>query len=122
MSDAFEKPMDWIGSAKKDLLAFPAEVIQSIGYGLGFVQLGRTPDNAKMLHGLGSGVWELVENAADGTYRAVYVVRFEKVIYVLHCFQKKSKKGTSTPKPDMDLIRQRLGTAQSDYAENYEKK
>lgn len=94
--------------------------MQNFGYGLGFVQQGRTPDNAKMLHGLGRGVWELVEDEDGNTYRAVYCVRFEKAVYVLHCFQKKSKKGIAPPKPDLDVIRQRLSAAQADYRERYE--
>lgn len=122
MANSSEKPIRWLGSAKKDLLKFPDKVIRDIGYGLSLVQGGLIPDSAKVLHGLGSGVWELIENALDGTYRAVYVVRFGNIIYVLHCFQKKSKQGTTTPKPDMDLIRRRLATAQSDYAEKHEKK
>ena len=119
MTTPSEKPIEWLASSKKDLLSFPEEVIQNIGYGLGFVQLGFTPDNAKPLHGLGSGVWELVEDHDSNTYRGVYVVRFEKVVYVLHCFQKKSKKGSATPKPDLDLIRHRLAAAQADYEERY---
>jgi len=117
MTNPEEKPLAWVASAKKDLLSFPTEVIQNIGYGLGFVQLGVTPDNAKPLHGLGSGVWELVEDADGDTYRGVYVVRFEKVVYVLHCFQKKSKKGSATPKPDINVIRRRLAAAEADYKE-----
>jgi phage-related protein len=114
-----EKPIEWVASAKKDLLSFPAEVIRNIGFGLGFIQMGRTPDNAKVLHGLGSGVWELVEDHRDGTYRAAYVVRFEKAVYVLHCFHKKSKSGVATPKQDIDLIKQRLMAAEANYKRKY---
>ncbi len=64
---------------------------------------------AKPLKGFGStGILEVVENADGGTYRAVYTVKFENAVYVVHCFQKKSTKGIATPKPDMDLIRARL--------------
>ena len=119
MANPREKPVYWMAGAKKDLSAFPAEVMQNVGYGLGFVQLGHTPDNAKMLHGFGSGVWELVEDDDGNAYRAVYCVRFEKAVYVLHCFQKKSKKGSATPKPDLDVIRQRLSAAQADYHRRY---
>lgn len=62
---------------------------------------------------------EIIENFSSGTYRAVYTVRFEKVIYVLHCFQKKSRHGIKTPKQDMDLIKQRLKLAEEDYKANY---
>jgi len=114
-----EKPIAWVASAKKDLLALPADVIQNIGYSLGFVQAGITPDNAKPMHGLGSGVWELVEDTDGNAFRGVYVVRFEEVVYVLHCFQKKSRKGSATPKSDMDLIRLRLAAAEADYRLHY---
>ena len=55
---------------------------------------------------------EVVENDGSGTYRAVYAVRFANAVYVLHCFQKKSAHGITTPKPDMDLIRERLKAAE----------
>ena len=119
MANPREKPLHWIASAKKDLLEFPADVIQDMGYGLGFVQRGRTPDGAKMMRGFGSGVWELAEDNDGNTYRAVYCVRFAKAVYVLHCFQKKSKKGIATPRPDLDVIRQRLSAAQGDYLRRY---
>jgi phage-related protein len=56
---------------------------------------------------------ELVEDDAAGTYRAVYTVRFEKAVFVLHCFQKKSKRGIATPKRDMEIIRARLMLAEA---------
>jgi phage-related protein len=69
--------------------------------------------DAKPLRGFGSaGVLEVVESAEGGTYRAVYTVRFADAVYVLHCFQKKSTHGIATPKPDMDLIRDRLKIAE----------
>ncbi len=117
MTNPSEKPIEWLASTKKDLLAFPEEVQRNFGYGLGFVQLGFTPANAKPLHGFGSGVWELVQNHDGNAYRGVYVVRFAEVIYVLHCFQKKSKKGVETPRPDLDMIRRRLFEAQALYQE-----
>jgi phage-related protein len=119
MTNPREKPIEWLASAKKDLSEFPEDVRRSVGYGLGFVQLGLTPSNAKPLHGLGSGVWELVEDHDGNAYRGVYVVRFENVIYVLHCFQKKSKKGRETPRPDLEVIRRRLADAQADYQQRF---
>ena len=92
----------------------PEEVQRTFGYGLFQAQCGKRPDNAKSLSGFGSaGVVELVEDTADSTYRAVYTARFGATVYVLHCFQKKSKQGRATPKPDMDLIRQRLKMAET---------
>jgi len=75
---------------------------------------------AKPLKGfVGAGVLEIIENFFGNTYRAVYTVRFEKVVYVLHCFQKKSKHGIKTPQQDIDLIKQRLKVAEEDYQANY---
>ena len=105
------KPLDFIGTARKDLKKFPQTVRDNIGFDLYEVQRGKTPATAKSLKGL-PGVMELVERYRKDTYRAVYVTNIEDVIYVLHCFKKKSKQGIKTPKGDMDLIRQRLRVAQ----------
>ena len=108
------KPLAWIASAKKDLLTFPEEVIQDFGYALYVAQCGDKPSNAKPLKGFGgAGVLEIVENHDGDTYRAVYTVRFEDAIYVLHCFQKKSKTGVATPQQEMELVRRRLLVAEA---------
>jgi phage-related protein len=79
-------------------------------------QIGRRAPSAKPLRGLGgAGVLEIVEDHQTDTYRAVYTVKFSDLIYVLHAFQKKSKKGIATPKPDIDLIKKRLRVAEEDY-------
>ena len=114
-----EKPLHWVGSAKKDLLAFPEQVIDDFGYALGAVQIGAMPAHAKPWKGEGPGVLELVESHAGDTYRAVYTVRFEKAVYVLHCFQKKSPSGIRTAKTDIDLIHARLKAAAKDYEERH---
>lgn len=107
------KPLEWIGSAWKDLNAMPVEIKRTFGFALHLAQLGQQHGNAKVLKGFGSaGVLEVVEDSSDGTFRAVYTVKFADAIYVLHCFQKKSKQGISTPKSDMDLIKARLKAAQ----------
>ena len=109
---AREKPLEWIGSAKKDLLALPTDVRKFFGHALDFAQRGDRHDAAKTLKGFGgAGVIEVVENDAGGTYRAVYTVRFEEAVFVLHCFQKKSKSGIATPKEDLNIIRARLKVA-----------
>lgn len=98
-------------AALKDLKEFPAKVQRSIGYALDMAQRGEKSDYAKPLHGSdfpGAGVLEIVQDFQTDTYRAVYTVRYAEAIYVLHCFQKKAKKGIATPKADMDLIKQRL--------------
>jgi phage-related protein len=116
-----EKPLHWVGSAKKDLLVLPDEVIDDFGYALGAVQLGATPAHAKPWKGEGPGVLELVENHRGDTFRAVYKVRFAKAVYVLHCFQKKSPSGIKTAQSDIDLIHERLKLAQLHYKDHHER-
>ena len=115
-----EKKLDFIGSSRKDIRAFPEEVKDDIGYALFEAQEGKKPTNAKPLKGFGgAGVLEIIENFSGDTYRAVYTVSFKKVIYVLHCFQKKSKRGIKTSQRDIDLIKKRLKAAEEDYKTNY---
>ena len=103
------KPLFWLGSSKKDLLALPVDVRKFFGHTLDTAQRGEQHEAAKVLKGFGSaGVLEIVEDDSGGTYRTVYTVRFAQAIFVLHVFQKKRKRGIETPKPDMDIIRQRL--------------
>ena len=116
---ASEKPLHWVSSAKKDLLGFPALVIDSFGYLLGVVQAGGMPPAAKPWKGEGPGVFELVEDWRGDTWRVVFVVRFEKAVYVLHSFQKKSPSGVRTASQDVGLIRERLTTARADYEVRY---
>lgn len=117
-----EKPLLWVGSAKKDLLTFPEAAVDNIGYALGLVQFGGLPPTAKPWKGEGPGVFEIVENQLGGTFRAVYTVRFSRAVYVLHCFQKKSPTGIRTAKTDIDLIGERLKQASADYEVRYGKK
>ncbi len=91
----------------------PEVVRRALGLSLYAVQCGETPPNSKSLRGF-SGVVELKENDARGTYRTVYAVKLSDAIYVLHVFQKKSKSGIATPKPDMDVIKLRLKLAEAD--------
>jgi phage-related protein len=107
-----EKPLKWIASSYKDHMALPADVRRLFGFALSLAQTGGRHVAAKVLKGFGgAGVLEVVEDDAGGTYRAVYTVRFEEAVFVLHCFQKKSKRGIATPKEDMDIIRDRLKVA-----------
>jgi phage-related protein len=111
------KPLEWVGRALDELMAMPTPVRRSMGYALRFAQGGAKPDNVKPLRGFkGAGVLEVVEDYDGDTYRAVYTVKFAGVVYVLHCFQKKSKKGIATPKQTIDLIKNRLRTAIELYA------
>lgn len=108
-----EKTLVWIGSSKKDLMAFPEGVKNVLGYALHLAQHGEKHLDAKPLKGFGGAkTLEVVEDHQGDTFRAVYTVKFEGYVYVLHCFQKKSKKGIATPKPDMDKIRARLKDAE----------
>ena len=113
MADA-EKPVVWIGSSKKDLMALPADVVRFFGHALDFAQHGDRHGATKILKGFGGGgVLEVVENDSGGAYRAVYSVKYEEAVFVLHCFQKKSKRGISTPQKDMEIIHARLKVAEA---------
>ncbi len=114
MKNNLEKPLLWIGSSYRDLMELPPDIRQFFGFALGLAQAGEQHGYAKVLKGFGcAGVLELVENDIGGTYRAVYTVKFADAVFVLHCFQKKSKQGSETPKKEMDLIRKRLSVAEN---------
>jgi phage-related protein len=107
------KPLAWVGSAKRDLLALPEEVIDAFGYALYVAPTGKKHERAKALPGFGSaGILEIVEDWRANTYRAVYTVRFSAAVFVLHVFRKKAKHGIATPRQDMELIRERLKIAE----------
>ena len=93
------KPVRWIGSSKADVSAFPEDVKRRVGGAIWEAQIGLKAPFAKPLKGL----------------RAAYTIRFAGVVYVLHAFQKKSRSGIATPKPEMDLIERRLARAREDY-------
>ena len=111
--DKSYKHILWVGSSKKDLMAMPDEIRSAFGFALYLAQQGKKHQNAKPLKGfLGAGVLEVVEDCLGDTFRAVYTVKIAEVIYVLYCFQKKSKRGIETPKQEIDLVRDRLKMAQ----------
>ncbi|MDE0638738.1 MAG: type II toxin-antitoxin system RelE/ParE family toxin [Candidatus Poribacteria bacterium] len=103
--------VQWVGDSKERLQAFPEPVRKDIGHALYRVQIGEIPPSAKPMKGIESGVFELVDTYATDTYRVVYTVKIGRSLYVLHCFQKKSKRGIRTPKKDIDLIKRRLRRA-----------
>jgi phage-related protein len=110
------KPLRWVGSAKRDLDAMPEDVKDVFGHAIDLAQAGGKHLDAKAMTGFGSaGVLEVVEDFRGDTFRAVYTVRFVGWVYVLHCFQKKSKSGIKTPKEDLDLIHVRLKAAKQDF-------
>jgi phage-related protein len=118
MDEVAMKPVRWVGSSRKDLRGFPRDVRRHVGQALYAAQFGEEYPSVKALKGFGGrSVLEVVVPDTSGTYRAVYTVRFTDAIYVLHAFQKKSKKGISTPKRDIELIAERLGVAERDYRE-----
>ena len=111
-----QKPCIFIGSSLKDLRRFPAKVKNRFGFALNAVQEGGEPVAAKALRGFGGRtVLELIEDFDSDTYRAVYTVRFAGVVYVLHAFQTKAKKGIATPQQDIELIKSRLRDAELHY-------
>ena len=116
-----ERPLDWVGSSKKDFLAFPEAVKDEMGNALGLAQFGGKHPKAKPWAGMGSGVLEIVEDYRGDAYRAVYTVRFREVVYVLHAFQKKSPKGIKTARSDVELVERRLKAALQDYEVRYGK-
>lgn len=116
MSASYVKPLLWMGSSLKDLKKFPKDVREEIGHALYLAQAGDKHENAKPLKIIpGSSVLEVVDDFDGDTYRAVYTVKFQGVVYVLHAFQKKSKHGISTPQQDIELIKQRLKDAKADF-------
>jgi phage-related protein len=107
------KPLVWIASSRDDLREFPGEVRAKIGYALFVAQCGLKHESAKPLKGYGgAGVLEVVEQFSGNAYRAVYTVRLAGRVYVLHAFQKKSKRGAATPQAELDLVGSRLKRVQ----------
>jgi phage-related protein len=107
------KPVVWIGSTRADLREMPRQVRRNIGQALYAVQQGERDPSAKPLKGFGgTRVMEIVERYRTDAYRGVYTAHFADAIYVLHVFQKKSKRGIAMPRSDIDLIRQRFAEAE----------
>ena len=107
------KPLYWVGGSKRNLLALPETVVHVFGYALYLAQTGKKHDQAKPMKGFGSaGVLEITEDWEGNTYRAVYTVRLVESVFVLHVFQKKSKRGIATPKRELDMVRERWKAAE----------
>lgn len=106
------KPLYWLGNSLKNLKEMPEDVQDTFGHALYLAQMGEKHRAAKPLKGFsGAGVLEIVEDCKGSAYRAVYTVKFDEVVYVLHVFQKKSKSGISTPKQEIDLVESRFKQA-----------
>jgi phage-related protein len=106
MKTAIEKPIDWRGSALKDLQAFPDDAKHKAGFQLRKVQKGEQPDDFKPMPDIGAGVNEIIVDVANGWFRVMYVAKFEEALYVLHSFQKKTNK---TSQGDKDIAKRRYG-------------
>lgn len=118
-----KKPLVWLGSTRKVIQKFPEDVQDEMGFALYQAEMGGKHIAAKPLRGFGGGsVLEVVADDDGSTYRAVYTVKFRSAIYVLHAFQKKSRKGIETPKHEIDLIQQRLRQAAEHHRHYYENK
>jgi|ERR1700719_1114657 phage-related protein len=114
------RPVVWLGDSKKKLRDFPDGAQKLLGDELQLIQFGAMPKDAKPFKGVGSGVLEIALRYASNAYRVVLAVQIGRRIYILHAFQKKSKKGIETPKRDVDLIKKRYTEAQ-ELAHEYEK-
>jgi phage-related protein len=101
------KPIEFVGDSRRVLSAFPEEARRTAGFQLDRVQRGLEPNDWKRLPAIGSGVLELRIHDSGGAFRVVYVAKYADVIYVLHAFQKKSRK---TSRLDIALIRARYAT------------
>jgi phage-related protein len=110
------RPLVWLGTSHNAVRSFSGQVRKDVGYALYAAQRGGIDPSAKPLKGFGGrSVVEIVADDADGTYRAVYTVKFEEAVYVLHAFQKKSTKGIATSKADIELIKKRLKLAEEQH-------
>jgi phage-related protein len=114
-----ERQLRWVGSALNDLARFPSPVQRTMGFALSAAQYGGKHLSAKPWRGEGPGVMEVVKDYDGDTYRAIYTVRLERAVYVLHAFQKKSPRGVETRQSDVALVRARLRMARQDYEERY---
>jgi phage-related protein len=111
MSSLPLKRIVWLGDSLRALKSFPTTVQDEMGYALFLAQRGEKHMSAKPLRGIGSGVLEIVSDHRGDTFRAVYTVRLADRVFVLHAFQKKSKRGIATPQAEIALIKRRLKQA-----------
>lgn len=113
------KPLVWMASSRDDLRALPDAVQDHMGYAPYQAQIGFKHRDARPLIGFGSGVFEVAYRFASATYRTMYTVRFADAVYVLHTFQKKSKKGIATPAFEIELVKRRLRAAEEHHRAMY---
>jgi phage-related protein len=112
------KEIFWVGDSKEELSGFPLVAKKRLGFGLRQVQNGLMPEIAKPLSGLGSGVYELKANARGDTFRVVYLLKLRRAVYVIDAFQKKSKRGSQTPKEVRERLKRRIAEARKHEGES----
>ena len=95
----------WEGDSREVLIGFPDAVRQNLGFELWHLQQGERPNDYRPLPSIGTGVFELRDQDERAWYRLIYLSRIDDVIYVLHCFEKKSRE---MPRKDFEKARQRL--------------
>jgi phage-related protein len=111
------RPIIWAPQTLRELRSFPKHVKREFGRALQFAQAGDKHPASKPLKGFrGGAILEIVEDYDRSSYRAVYTVRFKEAVYVLHVFQKKSRKGIETSRADVNLIKERLKWATQNHA------
>jgi phage-related protein len=112
-----KKRLFWLGDSRRRLGEFPEEACSEIGYTLFLAEVGESHPSAKRMPGYNAV--EIVADYDGDAFRGVYTTRFKDAVYVLHCFQKKSKRGSETPRVELNLIEKRLKDAEEHYeAEN----
>jgi phage-related protein len=114
-----ERPLHWVGAARRDLMTFPGAVVREMGWALGVAQFGEMHPAAKPWKGAGPRIMEIAVSYEGNAYRVVYATAFEPAIYVLHCFQKKSPRGIKTARTDIALVSRRLMAARTDWKTRY---
>lgn len=114
-----ERPLHWVGPARRDLMALPGAVVREMGWALGVAQFGEKHPAAKPWKGAGPRIMEVALNFEGNAYRVVYALALQPAIYVLHCFQKKSPQGIKTARSDVALVSRRLMAARTDWRARY---
>lgn len=118
MSMETNRAVFWIGSSLKDLKSFPELAQRVVGFALWRAQEGKRHPSAKSLKAFGgANVVEIVENYDGEACRVVYTIQFREAVYVLHAFQKKSKRGRATPKRELEVVVSRIKAAEEHYAQ-----
>ncbi len=102
------RPVSWIKAARKDFEEFPDDVQEDMLNALTIAAEGGKSDNAKPFKGIDGGVFEIAIRYRGDAFRVIYAVKIGEFIWVIHAFQKKSKKGIKTPQEEVDLVRERL--------------